>query len=317
MNPLRSLIPEEWRASIRGFQLELNHDCRNAVVLAGTGRSGTTWVSEFINYDNSYRDMFEPFHRLHAPHGSYFFYGLYMRPDSRDPDYLQAAGHVLTGRLHRHYSDRFNKRRISSRRLIKEVRANLWLNWLHRNFPGVPIIFILRHPCAVASSRVFMDWPSRLGQFLCQDELTHDYLAPYVEEIRSARTPFERHVFVWCIQHYVPLRQFSAGQVHLMFYEELCSKPRPTISQMFSFLGRPFDHAVFGRLEMPSSMSRRDSAVARGQRNRLVDAWREHVSASELRRAVEILNLFGLDRVYNEDSMPDARVANTILEQNA
>ncbi len=316
MKRIASGIPEVWKARIRDFQVELNHDYRNSIMLAGTGRSGTTWASEFLNYDNSYRDMFEPFHRLQAGHGRYFFYGLYLRPNGEYPDYLQAASHVLSGQLHRQYSDKFNKRRFSSRRLVKEVRANLWLKWLHSNFPNMPIILIVRHPCAVASSRVFMDWPSRLGQFLCQAELTQDYLEPYIHAIESAQTAFERHIFVWCIQHFVPLRQFSAGQLHLMFYEELCSYPEVEIPKMFAFLRRPFNNKVFERLNTPSSMSRQDSAVSKGKANRLVDAWREHVSAQELRRAVEVLKLFGLDRVYGEDSMPDAAAARSMLERN-
>jgi hypothetical protein len=40
---------------------DLNNDFRNTIFLAGTGRSGTTWLSNIINYKNEYRYMFEPF----------------------------------------------------------------------------------------------------------------------------------------------------------------------------------------------------------------------------------------------------------------
>ena len=35
-------------------------DHRDAVFLAGSGRSGTTWLSEVINYKGGYRYVFEP-----------------------------------------------------------------------------------------------------------------------------------------------------------------------------------------------------------------------------------------------------------------
>jgi hypothetical protein len=36
-----------------------------------------------------------------------------------------------------------------------------------------------------------------------------------------------------------------------------------------------------------------------------VDGWRSHTSPRRLERTIEILNLFGLDRLYGEGAMPD------------
>ena len=36
-------------------------DHRSSVFLAGSGRSGTTWLSEIINHRRGYRYVFEPF----------------------------------------------------------------------------------------------------------------------------------------------------------------------------------------------------------------------------------------------------------------
>ena len=36
------------------------------------------------------------------------------------------------------------------RRLISESRLNLWLKWLRVNFKGMPIVLVMRHPCAAA-----------------------------------------------------------------------------------------------------------------------------------------------------------------------
>ncbi len=313
---IRKTVPDALKLRIKRAQVQLNHDYRNAVVLAGTGRSGTTWAAEFVNYDNAYRDMFEPFHRLYAPVARRFFYGLYLRPGNKDPAYVEPARRILSGRSFNHYSDRFNKRHVSVRRLVKEVRANLWLKWLKSNFPEVPIIWLVRHPCAVASSRIKLDWPSRLPLFLCQQDLIEDHLSPYLDEISSAASAFERHVFVWCIQHFVPLRQLQDGDAHMVFYENLCVNPRQEVESMFAFLDLPYRDAVFQRLAKPSSMSRGDSAVMAGGRAGLVDAWRRHVSSHELRRTVEILELFGLDSIYNEDSMPNSSAARSKILQN-
>ena len=45
-----------------GFYVDLGHDHRDSVFLAGSGRGGTTCVSEIINYRGEYGYVIEPFH---------------------------------------------------------------------------------------------------------------------------------------------------------------------------------------------------------------------------------------------------------------
>jgi hypothetical protein len=45
-----------------------------------------------------------------------------------------------------------------------------------------------------------------------------------------------------------------------------------------------------------------------------VYGWRAHVGDRQLERAVEILALFGLDRVYGEGPMPDPPGAYSLME---
>ena len=44
------------------FHIDLNYSPSNTVLIAGSGRSGTTWLSEILNYNNDYRSIFEPFY---------------------------------------------------------------------------------------------------------------------------------------------------------------------------------------------------------------------------------------------------------------
>ena len=50
------------------------------------------------------------------------------------------ASMILSGRFHDPWSDQYNRRPVAGRRLIKEVRANLWVKWLRTQFPQVPAI---------------------------------------------------------------------------------------------------------------------------------------------------------------------------------
>jgi hypothetical protein len=137
---------------------ELNHDHENAVFLAGVGRSGTTWIANIINYNREYRFIHEPFNPNRVRLVRAFQYKQYLRPENREPRYLEPAKAVLSGRMRNRWTDTANKKIFARKRLIKDIRANLLLKWIHSNFPGIPIILLFRHPCAVANSWMKLGW---------------------------------------------------------------------------------------------------------------------------------------------------------------
>ncbi len=285
--------------------LETNSDYRNTVFIGGTGRSGTSWLAEVLNYDNHYRYIFEPFQARYVPIARPFYYGLYLRPADGNPTYLGPATHIMAGNVRHRWCDRHNKRLFARQRLIKEVRGNLWLKWLRDHFPAVPMIFIMRHPFAVAASRRWLDWPSRSRAFFMQEQLQSDFPGSFWDEFKQAETMFERYLFDWAVQHYIPLRQFASGDFHYVFYEDLCMQPEAVAHDMFAHLGRDFDNRLFRKLSVPSATSRDGSAI-RSHRSaqELISAWRTLLTPAEIERGLEILAKFGLDHIYDEECMP-------------
>jgi len=293
-------------ALLGGFHKDLGGDHRDSVFVAGSGRSGTTWLSEVINHRNAYRIVFEPFHPGKVGICKSFRRKQYLRPGDRREEYLGPARTILTGGLRNLWTDRFNNKLVARRRLIKDIRANLLLGWMHANFPGMPIVLLLRHPCAVTASKLALGWKDILSQTMEQEELVEDFLVPMEPEIRSARGDFERHLFTWCIENYVPLRQFGPRGIHLCFYEDFLTHPERELPRLFSFLDEDFDERAYDELKRPSPLSRDGVAAS-------VDAWRRTVTIPQLERTVEILNVFGLDRVYGEASMPDPSGAHALM----
>ena len=278
----------------------------DALFLAGTGRSGTGWVANIINYDNSYRYLYEPFSPKVIDTVAAFTWGLYIRPDDKSPQYLEPARWLLEGKVG-HYPklDRANHRFFATKRLLKETRGNLWLKWLHVNFPQVKIILLMRHPCAAVNSRIKRGNLVLFDPFLQQSALMTDHLGPFKDAIEGAKEAeeFEQRVFMWCINYYVPLRQFAPGDIHLAFYENFAENPKEEIERLFAFIGRPYDDRVYGAIKKPSEVTRPDAAVITGRS--IVEHWREEVGPERTRRSIDILRQFGLDRIYSEDPMPN------------
>jgi Sulfotransferase family len=291
-----------------GLHVDLGEgDHKDSVFLAGSGRSGTTWLSGIIKRGGGYRYVFEPFNPGKVRAFRHFNTKQYLRPDDAREEFLGPARLALTGALRDPWTDRFNTRIFARRRLIKDIRANLLLAWMRANFPGMPMVLLLRHPCAVVASRLALGWRDNLDETMDQEELVEDFLLPVEDEIRAASDDFERHLFLWCIDNFVPLKQFGPGEIHLTFYENLLADPETELKSLFDSLGETLDEDVLDDLGRPSPLSRKDAPVPS------LDGWRARVDTNQLKRAGEILKLFGLDRVYGEGSMPDPSGARALM----
>ena len=167
-----SLRDNLWKEALTGLRGQLYLDrggsYRDTTMLAGTARSGTSWISEIVDQDGDLRIIHEPMRRGRLAVTSVFRPRHYLRPNDRDPVYLEAMERILSGRIRSIWTDKYNRTILPKRRLIREVRANLLLPWVHANFPEMPMILLLRHPCAVTTSQLKWgaEWKVHLDRFL-------------------------------------------------------------------------------------------------------------------------------------------------------
>jgi hypothetical protein len=290
------------------IHFDRNVACENTVVLAGPARSGTTWATDVMNYDNEFRFLCEPFLGEHVRICKHFKFLQYLPVDENDPKFVTPMTAILSGRVRDAWIDRRNRRMIADRRLVKAGRSGLMLGWMRRHFPATPIVLLLRHPIAVVNSRLQLGWRRNVRQLvLSQDDLVRDYLKPFRGLLESAQDDWENGLLYWCVETYVPLRQLHAGEVHVLFYEKLAAQPRPTIADLFAYIRKAPDERVFSRLNIPSVQARvalhgQSSAILAG--SSVIDGWKRYVTADQVRKAMQILSAFGLDTIYGEAGMP-------------
>jgi hypothetical protein len=279
-----------------------DHKPKPTVIIAGVGRSGTTWLSNIINCDNKYRYIFEPFNSREVKLAEPFKNKLYLRPDDHQPQYVKPATDIINGNVRNKFTDAINRNFLVKKRLIKAIRMNLSLKWLNSLFPEIPIIFLLRHPCAVAHSQIQLKWGATIENFLQQKPLVEDFLHPFKQQFDDASTLFERHIVAWCVENYVPLKQFKAGQLHLVFYENLCTDPASELEKIFTFLNTRPSTKSLNVITKPSNLSRDNSAINTGQD--LTATYKTKLSADQIKKATKILQAFGLDQIYGPDPTP-------------
>ncbi|MCP5005002.1 MAG: sulfotransferase domain-containing protein [Planctomycetes bacterium] len=300
------------RCVVRNLKVNPNPDPLASVILSGSGRSGTTWIADIINYKMDYRSMFEPFHPHNVSVWQIFKPKIYFSPKRNDNSYKRVLRIILTGNIRDSWIDKYDKhgtKTIYRKRLLKCIFGNLLLKGIYLLYPGMPIILLLRHPCAVVSSQLEIDgnWGC-LSEYFAQEDLVRDFLLPFKKAAQNVHNRFEELVFIWCIQNYVPLKQFERDEIHLIFYENFCKYPNQEIERLFKFLGQQYDDRVIEKIKTSSKTSwRKDSAALTS--DHLINSWRERVTKKQLKRTIEIMDFFGLDKIYSENSMPNSKGA--------
>lgn len=272
----------------------------DAILLAGSGRSGTTWISNIITANRNVRVIFEPFKQDRVPEAAGLPSRQYARPFGTYPDLELLARATLSGQISNEWVNREGYRWWAGRLLVKAIRATLMLAWIDTTFHP-HIVYMLRHPCAVVLSRRTLGWQSNPAALLDQDELTHDYLRPFAHRIRAAETSLQRHTVMWCIENMVPLQQMQAYNWIVCTYESLCARPEQEATRILAELGIRKTWLTQRAIRRPSVVSRPDSAVVQGK-DPLVD-WQRKLSDNEIAEILSIIADFGIT-VYDADPMP-------------
>lgn len=229
-------------------------------LIAGSGRSGTTWILDAIAQANSMRTVFEPLLEYDPGAGAASACRA-LRPEHDDQALQTHWDRAFSGRLRsvwtdyrvrperllpstamlysprawntgmvrwlklfrqrRRYGPTLRRRRI----LVKAIRANLMLEWLAEHF-DVRIVVVMRHPAAVVESQLRLggdDWDPRpaLAYYASVPGLLESLGREYRVLVESETTLAAALTLRWCIENAAAQRAVSAGVGRLVYYEHL------------------------------------------------------------------------------------------------
>ena len=289
------------------------------IILAGTGRSGTTIAADVLNASRRFRYLFEPLHAAEMREFEDLRPREFLAHDSDAPQLRKTFERLFNDEIGSDWTDRHPIPRHYDTLLLKIVRGNLLLGWLVRNFPDIRLLLNLRHPLAVADSRLRFHWPIKLETYSNQKLLSARYLQPFQTVMENCTTPFERHVAAWCIETLIPLIELEPEQYHLFLYEDLVNTPEDTLVRAGQYLGETFGRIELAALERPSEVTSTASIVGLSLGNDITTKWRSRFTPAEIARGFEIVRQFRLESLYGEENdLPDqARIqeARTFLQQ--
>jgi hypothetical protein len=284
----------------------------STIVLAGSGRSGTTWLQEILCTLPGVQPIFEPFHPCFNPEvrrltgfdqQDPYLRSWYLRPYDEQPDWTALFAKVLTGCFRNYWTDYERKSFFPERFLIKDVRSNMYLGYIYQRFQP-RIIYLLRHPCAASYSRLSapQPWYANTNDLLSQPPLVEDYLEPWIDEIQKERDLLGAHAVWWAVENRVALNQINQFPHFLIYYEEMVLQPEQTINNLLQWLGYTYKLSnIQSNISRPSRMSHKNFHYKDkyGRLNR----WQNSISKADCERVLTWANRFGLE-MYNQLTLP-------------
>ncbi len=284
-----------------GFNL--NNDYKNTILIIGSGRSGTTLLSNIINYNNDFRYLFEPF--KDKRYGKIFRKkSLYI--DSKDIDYkkYKTIRKILSGRVQSFWINRYNKKFFSKKRIIKDISIQFSLGYIRKNFPEIPVVILIRNPLAVVDSQVNRKW-SFLNKSL-ENESFKILIEKYFKKnkkliynICKRGSTYERNTLLWSIKNYILLKQL-VGTEFITFYENYIYSPEKEIRKLFFYLKINYNKKALSVLKEPFETSK--DVPIKGER--FLYKWKTKIPKEEIVKCKKIISNFGLDILYYNYEKP-------------
>lgn len=274
------------------------------IFLVASGRSGTTWVGDFLSHVFRFRFVFEPFWHLHyAEDGTAdFFHHRYIAPEDGRWD-AKLRG-VVDGSARPSTGNYNGKIGFCHGRVVKDICANLFIPRLHAIAPRMPVIYLVRHPCAVALSRrrkgeFTGEWGRHAPLFLNQPALLEAVGEPLRAFAGRELTEHEDYALSTCMENYFLHRLRGEPYIHRIFYEELVLDFAGTMRKAIGFVQEYAGFSIRKPMERIKNyylLSHPDSTKAMNEdpRKHLL-SWREKLTPEEIRTVVEMNDAFGLD----------------------
>lgn len=230
-------------------------------LLAGSCRSGTTWLLDVLCQANNLHPVFEPLHpavwKQAAPLARRYadaeqawpeleqlwqkilrrkyvstWSDYRVRPDRLRPN-VTAFSSIKNLKLWlSHYRALWRNRarfQYSNKKdglLVKTIRANLMTGFLQNNF-SAEVALVIRNPAAVVESqlRTGFDWNAeRIAAYYANDPLLGARLSkPWSKWASQMRNDAEMFTLIWGVENLLPIVDLRNTGAPIVFYEHLAS----------------------------------------------------------------------------------------------
>lgn len=274
------------------------------ILLAGSGRSGTTWLADLLTTGTRVQPIFEPLlPRLNEGvrkltgwnRTDGIVRSFYLRPEGEYPEWHSLLKLIFTARYRSYWTDHERKAWFPKAYLIKEIRGNLMLGYIYRHFQP-KIVYVVRHPCAVIASRLRVNWPADVSDILSQEELVEDHLVQWIGEIEKEQDSLGAHAVWWMVENLVASRQLATVPHCKMLFEDLRGRPSETFPALFDYIGADYSpERIMAVADNPSRMT--SKSVGHDSADSYINSWKRFLDTESQKRILKWADRAGMQEL--------------------
>lgn len=197
------------------------------------------------------------------------------------------------------------------KQVLKIVNAQGLIDVLSELVPSISVV-MLRHPCSQALSVVKNKWGTCERPYLEAKDWSSKYLSKeqleFGKKISKEGSYLGRAVLNWCLEWHYCLK-YSKQDYIILYYEDMILYPEKFIDTLFSYLEFKNKEKALSVLSTPSRSSsfsneRTLNDIKLGNKDNLLDDWREGYTREDLIMAQEILDMFEVKRYSVNSNFP-------------
>lgn len=206
---------------------------RKHVVIVGTARSGTSWLSETLAKQYRYRMLYEPEHESKTKNG-YLICDQWLKDSTVSSETHRYLGRIFANRIDCDWIAQNSNRKfkqhlwpfIPKKYIIKFVRANLSAKYLNEYFE-IPVIHMIRNPYEVLFSQLRANFPWLVDLKIFAEQ---NNLAQLIEEVSGfdikdyqRLSKLQILALRWCVENVIPLEVWEhySYKSQVVRYEDL------------------------------------------------------------------------------------------------
>lgn len=270
---------------------------QDAIIICGSGRSGTTWLAEIFEGLKGATLLDEPLKRPDSKRIQRMGFsgsGQYIPQGTKDwPEAKKFFEELLTGREFNpnHLHGKMHGLWTTKYWVLKFIRAHYLLPWLVDEFPLRKPIYLIRNPYAVVSSQLkHRAWTHTQVKYTIPKTRFNSYFEQFEPIYAAIKNNVQFKVFNWALENSFLLNHAYHQKKWLMIkYEDLVETPNETLGFIFTELNLPANQNFRPAISKISN-STRDGAGEIG----MTDKWKKHLKSSEIDDISEVLEKFNL-----------------------
>ncbi|OHX65558.1 sulfotransferase [Flammeovirga pacifica] len=267
------------------FRINKQYENYETVILiASMGRSGSTLLSEIINFNNEYKELFEPFISTKVNEVSNFTYPTSLKKTSKSQIHFLQAKRVISGHIDNRWVNQLKRRKNINKLLIKDIRVNFFLGWLKTNFSSIKVILLIRDPLKTIKSWQNAGFDNGDIEYQFLRKKYYSMLSVEQQKIfNEADSSFKKLIILWCLTYFIPISEMTKSEYLLVKYEDIL---RDNLDALRLYL----DDVSLKYTIKPSRTSSLSYKLKK---------YNNHLSAEDLIYLKKAIKLFGLDSLYN------------------